>query len=39
VKTAIVSVLRKQSWELNAVVTDIITEITIDLNSDGGHNG
>lgn len=34
-----VSVLRKQSWELNVVVTDTIIEITIDLISDGGCNG
>jgi len=33
-----VSVLRKQSWELNVVVTDAIIETTIGLNSDGGCN-
>jgi hypothetical protein len=34
-----VSVLRKQSRELDVVVTDIINETTIDFNSDGGYNG
>jgi hypothetical protein len=34
-----VSVLGKQSWELNVVATDTIIERTIDLNSDGGCNG